>query len=133
MGGSLHHFKPDQVEQIFRDAVQANDGILILDSLPRPFVLWGVPCVTCFFTLGLLLIEPWRLDRWLLAPLQTPTFMHDGFISVLRCYSREEFQEIIKKVDPEHTYEWKFYDNILETFSLRWVVGYPKKQIKKIE
>jgi hypothetical protein len=130
---AIHHFRPEQVRQVLKNAVDAKAGIAIFDAAdknvfsmlgilvghPIAFVLW-----TPFF-------RPFRFSRIFftyilpLIPLMT---VWDGLVSVLRLYRGEELLKIARELDGN--YEWKS-GKLGNRFGLHvtYLVGYPAKNI----
>ena len=111
MLSSLHHFRPQQVKTILRDAAQNADGIAILESTGRTWLnmlmtlILPLPAavVTAFG------IRPFRFQHilWgLLIPVVPLMALFDGIVSNLRTYTVEELEAFTREIDiPDFAWE----------------------------
>lgn len=121
MFGALHHFTPDAVSELLRDAVARRAPIAFFDVAANPMIRRGasvlvpllmVPNALMLFLLPFALVpivRPLRASRWLLTyvlPLVPILFAWDGTVSALRAYSPEELLEIARAVPGADAYEW---------------------------
>lgn len=104
MLSSLHHFRPQQVEAILRDAAEHADGIAVLEATGRTWrnMLTTLPlplaaAVVCGF-----MLRPFRLWHpvWaVLIPIVPLMALIDGMVSNLRTYTVEELENFTRRID----------------------------------
>ena len=101
---SLHHFHPEEVCTILRQAAEHTDGFAAFEITQRSWrnfltVLVGVPLTSVVLCTVLLRPFRWHHLLWgLLLPVVPFTLLFDGLVSNLRSYSVEELQEITAAV-----------------------------------
>lgn len=107
---SFHHFAPEQAKGILRDAVNAGDGIMIVEGTYRSVKglvpMFVVPLIVLLVTP---LIRPVRFSRFFwtyLVPVAPILIGFDGAVSVLRTYTPEEMLQLAQEVDTEGKYRW---------------------------
>lgn len=108
---SLHHFKPKQAQQILKNTVDSESSIAIFEAQERNlksiiFMLLS-PLNVWLFTP---FIRPFKFSRIFftyLIPIIPLLVCWDGIVSVLRTYSIEEMEMLIKNVDSNNSYIWK--------------------------
>ena len=110
---AFHHLAPDQARAALADAARHADGILICEPHPRtirnllaniPGLFFGMltPFLTGKFT--------WkRLLFCTLIPIVPLMLVHDGIVSVLRCYTAAEFRAMIRAL-PDNNMEWRIVE-----------------------
>jgi len=108
---SLHHFKPETVKQIFKNTIEAKQGIAIFESTERTvlaaILMFLAPIMVLLTTL---FIKPFSWKRLILTyliPIIPLLVFHDGFVSVLRSYHPEEMEAMAKAADENGLYNWK--------------------------
>jgi len=121
MFGALHHFPPDIVRDILRDAVAAGAPVAFVDvaaspvrpHLPLPLVpLVAVPNLVMVFVVALLvtpLVRPFQWSRlfWTyVLPVIPLIFAWDGTVSALRAYTPEELLDLARGVPDADRYRW---------------------------
>lgn len=121
MFGALHHFRPEEIQELLRDAVASRAHVAFFDvaanpimrKLPAPLApLAMIPNALALFTLPFALVpfvRPMRASRWLLTyllPLVPILFAWDGTVSALRAYSPEELLDLAHRVPGAESYEW---------------------------
>ncbi|MGJ8656392.1 MAG: hypothetical protein ACSHX6_08070 [Akkermansiaceae bacterium] len=107
---SLHHFKPKEVEQIFKNAVESGAPIAIFEAQRRDIehvVRFSLsPIAVLLLTPFIRPISIWRLVFTYLIPVVPFVVFWDGVVSVFRTYSNEELEQIAKSVDPKNEFLW---------------------------
>ncbi len=120
---SIHHFTPDEITAILRDAVARGEGIGFFEAAKRRpstvlcacFMPIATICLTPF-------MQPFRLTRlfWTyLLPVIPFVMGFDGVLSCLRAYSPTELRELAEGLGADH-YTW----NIGEVRAVTYLVGY---------
>lgn len=112
MFNSLHHFRPDEVLAILRNATDNADGFAAFEVTRRTWrnlaeACLLVPVLSAFFTAFKL--EPIRFKNilWgLLLPVVPLTTAVDGFVSNLRTYTVDELTDFTKQID-RPDFNWK--------------------------
>jgi hypothetical protein len=108
---SLHHFRPEDVQQIFSNAVEANRPILIMEGQERNIlnvIKIALSPIPALFIMPF--IRPFSLGRLFftyIIPIIPFIIGFDGVVSVLRTYRIEELSEIARKADPKNTFNWE--------------------------
>jgi len=108
---SLHHFKPELVEQVFASAIEANVPIAVFEAQQRdvkhlirfslsPILVWALTPFIRPFSIG-------RLVLTYLIPIVPLVILWDGLVSVLRTYTPEEIKMIAKTADAEEKFIWE--------------------------
>jgi len=120
---SIHHFTPDGVAAILRDAVDQGEGIGFFEAVKRRPS--AVLCACCMPIAAICLVpfmRPFRIARLIwtyLVPVIPFVMWFDGVLSCLRAYSPAELRELAATVDARH-YVWE----IGETSGVTYLVGY---------
>lgn len=131
---SLHHFKPNEVEQIFQSAVNAGAPIAIFEAQRR-----NIEHVIRFSLspIAVLLLTPFirpfsilRLALTYLIPLVPFVVFWDGVVSVFRTYENEELEKIAKSVDANNDFLWSSELILKGQQKIQMFVGYPREQAK---
>ncbi len=112
MFDALHHFRPDDVRQILKQAADGSDGFAALEITGRTwvnilFTLLMMPLASVVLTA--FLIRPWQFRNllWgLLIPVVPIQSLFDGLVSNLRTYSVEELREMTRSLD-NPDFEWE--------------------------
>jgi hypothetical protein len=110
MFSAVHHFSPETIGSILRDAEQKGVPIALFDGGDKN--LLTILGILLFHPVAFLVCTPFfRPFRWsrllftYLLPLIPLTTVWDGCVSILRLYSPEELLKIAKASDS--TYTWK--------------------------
>ncbi|HKS07117.1 MAG TPA: hypothetical protein VJR92_12475 [Gemmatimonadaceae bacterium] len=133
MFSAAHHFAPDALREVLRDAVSARRGIALFDASERGIrPLLGIPLILLVHPILFLLctpfFRPFRWSRLLLTyvvPLIPLYTMWDGCISGLRTHQPEDLLSIARSVDGD--YDWaagKLRNNI--GANVAYLVGTPR-------
>lgn len=108
---SLHHFRPEDAVAILQNAVDRKQPIGIFEGQQRN-VKSLIPMLLSPLTVLLLtpFIRPFKIDRIIftyLLPVLPLFIMWDGVISVLRTYTQEELNTMIRTLRNSDTFEWE--------------------------
>lgn len=107
---SLHHFNPDEVKDILRNAIAAKEPIAIFEAQQRDAEHLIRFALSPIFVLLLTpFIRPFRISRLIftyLIPLIPMFVFWDGLVSVLRTYTVSEMRDMAKEADEQKIYEW---------------------------
>jgi hypothetical protein len=130
----FHHFKPEQAGFILQDAFEQKVAIGIFEASLKPpfgvFILLLSPIMTL---LGYLFITPFIKPRtfarffWTyLVPVVPLATCWDGFISLLRVYSPQNLEKLIKPFKNSN-YVWEIGKASTGTpiFEFTYLLGYP--------
>ena len=127
---SLHHFNPDEVKDILRNAIAAREPIALFEAQQRDvehcirFAL--SPLFVLLFTP---FVRPFRILRLVftyLIPLIPLFVFWDGIVSVLRTYTVTEMLEMASAADEQQRYEWKAEVVNSGQIKLPYLTGWPK-------
>lgn len=132
MFSAIHHFKPEQVRSILKNAIQSNSAIGLFDGGDKN--VFTVLAIFLFHPVGFLLctpfFKPFKLSRILftyiipLIPLMT---IWDGCVSILRLYHPKELLALAKEVD-EEKYTWLHGKTRNKVgMHVSYLIGYPKQ------
>ncbi|MEL6812275.1 MAG: hypothetical protein AAFP76_13175 [Bacteroidota bacterium] len=107
---SLHHFKPKDAVKILQNAVDAGQGIAIVEAQERSVKSF----LAMFFSpISVLLstpfIRPFKIGRIIFTyviPLVPCFVWWDGMVSCLRTYNIDEMKELMCKVHNNASYHW---------------------------
>jgi len=120
---SIHHFTPEEITAILRDAVVRGEGIGFFEAAKRRPRTVLYACVMPIATICLTpFMRPFRLRRlfWTyLLPVVPFVMFFDGVLSCLRAYSPGELRELAESLRAEH-YAW----DVGEARSVTYLVGY---------
>jgi hypothetical protein len=129
---AVHHFKPEQVKSIVRDAVNSNASIGIFDGGEKNIrAILGILIIhPIAFLLFTPFLKPFKFSRLFftyiipIIPLYT---IWDGIVSILRMYQPEELLEMAELVGSRN-YTWKS-GRTKNRFGLSasYLIGYPKE------
>lgn len=110
MFSAIHHFQPEQVSAILKNAVESNAPIAIFDGGDKS--IFGILGILIIHPIAFLLFtpffKPFKFSRLLftyiipLIPLYT---IWDGCVSILRLYQPKELLKIANDVSPG-AYKW---------------------------
>ena len=130
----FHHFKPEQAEQILRDAMEKRAAIGVFEASLKPplgpIVLVLSPLMTLLgYIFATPFIRPYRPSRffWTYAvPLVPLATCWDGAVSLLRVYSVPELQAMARRLRADG-YEWEAGHASTGTplFEFTYLIGYP--------
>ena len=127
---SLHHFRPKEVEQIFKNAINSGAPIAIFEAQRR-----DVEHVIRFSLspIAVLLLTPFirpfsiqRLIFTYLIPLVPFIVFWDGVVSVFRTYSNEELETIAKSADTNDVFLWSSELILKGQQKIQMFIGYPR-------
>jgi hypothetical protein len=129
MFSAIHHFTPETIQKVLKNAVESKSGIGIFDSGDKNILtILGIilfhPVLFFFYTP---FFRPFSLSRLFytyIIPLIPIYTIWDGTVSILRLYHHSELLNIAKEYD---AYEWKSgkVKNSLG-MSVAYLIGYPK-------
>jgi hypothetical protein len=107
---AFHHFDPPSARSILADAYRQRQPIAIFEITERSFFNTFSIFGASFIAMLLLMprMRSRKFEWWLftyLLPILPAAFGWDGFISCLRSYTAEEFEELTKDLADEH-YGW---------------------------
>lgn len=127
---SLHHFRPNEVQQIFQNAVDAKSPIATFEAQKRSvgdFIKFFFSPINVIFMTPF--IRPFRLGRIIftyLIPIVPIFVWWDGLVSVLRTYSEKELNEIIGQLENGDSFEWELSFVKNGAVEIYYVLGVPK-------
>jgi hypothetical protein len=132
MFSAIHHFKPDAVKLILKNAVDNKVPIAIFDGVDKnPFTVLGMLTHFISFAIFTPFFKPFRWSRLFftyiipLIPLYT---VWDGMVSVLRFYKPGELRQLALEVNnTDYTWEAGTLRNRYG-IGVGYLLGYPKKQ-----
>ncbi len=109
---SLHHFQEHDASRIFENAIKGNHPIAVFEFQQRTLSNAVQFALSPIFVLILtLMIRPITLSRILftyLIPIVPIAIGWDGVVSVLRTYTPEELDSIVRSIDGSDAYQWSF-------------------------
>jgi len=129
---SLHHFKPNDAQQIFQNAVDAKSPIAIFEAQKRSvgdFIKFFFSPINVIFLTPF--IRPFSFGRIFftyLIPIVPLFTWWDGLVSVLRTYSEKELKEMIGKLTNGDSFEWEVSFKKNGPIKIYYVLGIPKDQ-----
>jgi hypothetical protein len=128
---ALHHFSPEGVKKILRDAILENAPVAIFDGGDKNLltvlgIVIGHPVLFFFCTPFL---KPFRLSRLIftyLIPIIPICTIWDGSVSITRLYRPTDLDKLVAETD-SGKYIWKtgIGRNKLG-FGVSYLIGYPK-------
>jgi hypothetical protein len=131
MYSAVHHFKPEQVQLILKDAIAANAPIAFFDGgETKPIAMLGLLLIhPIVFLVCAPFFKPLRFTRLLftyifpLIPLYT---IWDGLVSILRMHEPEDLLEMTDSLEAKH-YVWK-QGKTKNRFGIKatYLIGYPQ-------
>lgn len=128
-----HHFKPDTVKAIIKDAVDNKTGIAIFDGGDKNLltILMIILLQPIGFLIATPFFRPFRFSRILftyIIPLIPICTVWDGIISTLRLYHPKELLKFAEEIDAKN-YVWKA-GKVRNKFGLHvtYHIGYPINQ-----
>jgi SAM-dependent methyltransferase len=109
MCSSFHHMRPEVARAVLADAVASRRGIAVLEVIERsPASFFAILLSPLNVLLVTPFIRPFRWSRLLFTyviPLLPLFVLWDGLMSILRIYSPEELEELVRGI-PCNDYEW---------------------------
>lgn len=129
---SFHHFRPEQAQDILRDAVAHRQPIGIFEFTsrkPRALLLMLLsPLAVWFMTPRAQNLGPLKWIFTYLLPVIPLVVTIDGIISCLRTYSVNELKKMADAAT-EHTagYVWLAGEEQGRLFPITYLIGYPSK------
>lgn len=127
---SLHHFKPADAKRILQNAVDAGQPIAIFEAQKRDIAhLCKFMLSPIAIALMTPMIRPFRWSRLLFTYVipAIPAFtLWDGLVSVLRTYSTDELQEMVRTLRSSAAFSWDIGETKSEGVSIVYLLGYPK-------
>ena len=111
MFSALHHFKPEQVKDILKDAVLNKSPVCFFEGAgKRVLDFMGILLLHSFIFIAVTpFIKPFRLSRLFLTyivPLVPVMTIWDGLVSILRMHTPKNMLEIADSINAVN-YEWK--------------------------
>jgi hypothetical protein len=110
MFSGIHHFEPDGVKAVFRNATDAGEGIVVFDGGDRN--IWMMLLIIIFHPVALVLftpfIKPFRWSRIFftyLIPLIPIGAIWDGLVSIHNLYKPSELLALTEN-SVKHPYYW---------------------------
>lgn len=111
MLNSLHHLRPDELRDFLRSAVEAADGLVMIDRDARNWremlmTVFVVPLAAAFITA--FLVRPFRPRNllWgLIVPVIPLVALLDGLVSNLRSYTVAELENVVEELGASFTWE----------------------------
>lgn len=126
---ALHHFNPEQVRGLIRDAVVKKQGFAAFEFTQNSALgIGSFIFAPLIFLLAPLFIRPFKWSRlfWTyLAPVIPLTVTFDGIVSCLRTYSIPELENITREF-PEYTWEISHKGAFPSLTPVTSLIGYPK-------
>lgn len=127
---SLHHFRPDDAQEIFQNAVDSNNPIAIFEAQKRSV---GDFIKFFFSPINVLILTPFirpfsfgRLLFTYLIPIVPIFVWWDGLVSVLRTYSDKEIHGLIAKLKNGDSFDWEVSFVKNGPIKIYYVLGTPK-------
>lgn len=103
MFNCLHHFRPDGVKKIFRDAADSSNPILAVELPSRSLAGFTALLLAPLFAFLLRpFVKPVQLDKWILTyliPAIPLVLFWDSVVTGLRAYSVDHLEEITSGVE----------------------------------
>ena len=131
MFSAVHHFQPDQVKKILKNAVENREGLGLFDGGEKSIIAFlGIliihPIAFLIFTP---FFKPFNLSRLFypyLIPLIPIYTIWDGLVSILRMYQPEELMKLAESLNSDD-YIW-ICGKTKNRFGIRatYLIGYPK-------
>ena len=127
---SLHHFRPEDAQQIFQNAVDANSPIAVFEAQKRSV---GDFIKFFFSPINVLISTPFirplsigRIVFTYLIPIVPIFVWWDGLVSVLRTYSEKELNAMIAKLKNGDSFVWEVSFVKNGPIKIYYVLGVPK-------
>ncbi|MEM7812275.1 MAG: class I SAM-dependent methyltransferase [Planctomycetota bacterium] len=127
---SLHHFNPEDARQILRNAVDAGQPIAVFEAQKRDLrhlIQFSMSPIAVLLMTPL--IRPLRMSQLVftyLVPVIPLVTLWDGLVSVLRTYTAEELDSIIKSIPNGDSYTWEIGESSSGPVTIFYMLGCPK-------
>ncbi len=126
----LHHFQPEDVKAVLKDAVTNGQPIAVFEILQRNILAlihaFLLPISVFFLTPFVRPFSWWRMVLTYVIPLASLVLLWDGVVSVLRCYLPSELREMADEIDGV-SYQWEAGSYWHLMAPVTYMIGYPKK------
>lgn len=136
MFSAVHHFQPDQVKGVLKNAIESRAAIGLFDGGEKSvFAMLGLIII---HPIGFLIFTPFfkpfkfsRLFFTYIIPLIPIYTVWDGVVSILKMYKPTELRQLAESIETE-SYVWTS-GKTKNRFGIRatYLIGYPKKNDKK--
>jgi len=129
---AAHHFNPDDIQTILKDAIDQNQPITIFDGGDKHIgtMLAILILHPLFFILFTPFIQPFKVSRLFLTyliPLIPLYAIWDGMISILRLHTPQELFNLAQRTDTNQEFEWTYGKKRNGIgFSMTYLIGIPK-------
>ncbi|MEM9886480.1 MAG: hypothetical protein AAF849_11365 [Bacteroidota bacterium] len=127
---SLHHFQPQDAQEILQNAVDTSCPIAIFEvqerSIPSFLSTLFSPLMVLFVTP---FIRPFKLGRIIftyIIPIIPFLVIWDGMVSVLRTYSIPEMQNLVNKVHRNESFNWEIERLKVRNGVILYLLGLPR-------
>lgn len=128
---SLHHFRPEGVVRILRNALERGVPIALFEAQKRdvPHLIQFAlsPVAVLLLTPTIRPVRALRLLFTYLIPVVPICVFWDGVVSVLRTYTLPEMLELASRADPDGRYRWEVGENGGRGPTMTWMAGAPKE------
>ncbi|MFB9079935.1 hypothetical protein ACFFLS_08595 [Flavobacterium procerum] len=108
---SLHHFKPEDAQQILQNAVDSNSSIAIFEGQERSFRSIMAMIFSPFSVLVTTpFIRPFHIGRIIftyIIPIVPILILWDGVVSSLRTYSVDEMNVLVSNLNNKENFNWE--------------------------
>lgn len=127
---SLHHFRPDDAQQIFQNAVDAKSPIAVFEAQKRSvgdFIKFFFSPINVLISTPF--IRPFSFGRIIftyLIPIVPLFVWWDGLVSVLRTYSEKELNVMIANLKNSDSFTWEVSFVKNGPIKIYYVLGVPK-------
>ncbi len=133
MFSAVHHFQPEQIKSVLKNAVENQAAIGFFDGGEKSiFAILGLLIVhPIAFLIFTPFFKPFKISRLFftyLVPLIPIYTVWDGVVSILRMYEPTELRQIAEEVEAEN-YVWTS-GKTKNRFGIRatYLIGYPKNK-----
>lgn len=133
MFSAVHHFEPEQVKSVLKNAVENRVAIGLFDGGEKSiFAILGLIIIhPIAFLLFTPFFKPFKVSRLFftyIIPLIPIYTVWDGIVSILRMYKPTELRQIAESID-ENNYVWTS-GKTKNRFGIRatYLIGYPQEK-----
>lgn len=127
---SLHHFKPNDAQQILQNAVNDNQAIAIFEGQERSILsIFAMLFSPISVALTTPFIRPFKFGRILftyLIPIVPLFVLWDGIVSSLRTYSVKEMESLVSKLKNKDSFDWEIGKKKNGPGVMLYLIGTPK-------
>jgi hypothetical protein len=127
---SLHHFDESGVRAIFENAIRAKQPIAVFEfqqrSISNAIQFALSPIFVLILTLTMRPITLTRLLFTYIIPIVPLAIGWDGVVSVLRTYTPNEIEAIVRTIEASDSYEWSFGLDRTTKVPCVYAIGYPQ-------